>query len=266
MRDFSEFEKNVIRNILNVYSKPGSLTVLGNILEHEIDPNIYISLETEISCPVKIKVEYFESIVRNYGAVDIFEVLKKLETKLLLTVKLIEYLERENYLILSSNLEIESLGTVEVDVRYADYNLNDSELIKYLFLYSRKKITPTEGLTKLVNNKFKSDEEIRNEREYQLNRKLFRWTAASVIIAGIALVVSSMIPLFQKEEISLNKETILSLDSVLSKNDSVFIINPSLLMSVDSITLRKVFNDTGAANGLHKKYISAKMKNCKIKH
>jgi hypothetical protein len=238
MRDFSTFEKKVIGKILNVFSRPGGLSVLGNVLEYELDPNIYISLESEQNCPVKIKNNYLIEITNKYGSFGLSELIKEIESKLLLTLKLVAYLENENLLILSGDLSLQILGQKETNADYADYNLEDPSLIKLLYSYSRKKLTPTEGLSKLVKNDFRSDEEIRLESEFRLNKKSFKWTAVSVIIAGLALLASLITPIFQDQNISFDKKTILYIDSIMKSPDSSALKNKQSKISADS-TLKK---------------------------
>lgn len=238
MRDFSRFEKRIIRMILEVFSKPGGLSVLGNVLEFELDPNLYIELKSETECPVRIKEHFLYEIANKYGNLAISELIKEVESKLLFTIKLISYLELENLLILSGDLAIKELGEKDDQDQYKDYNLGDPLLIKLLYSYSRKKLTPTEGLSKLIENEFRSDEEILIEKEFKLNRKSFQWTATSVIIAGIALLASILIPFFHNQTVTLDKKSQLYFDSVARRHDSIIIKNQTIKISIDKDSLK----------------------------
>lgn len=240
MREFSLFEQKIIRKILDVFSIPGGLSVLGNVLEFELDPNLYIQLSSETECPVKIKLDYVNHLVDRYGTPALSQVVKELETKLLLTVRLIDYLESENLVILSGNLAITLLGEQEVGATYASYDLGDANLVRMVYQYSRKKLTPTQALTTLVQNNFKTDEELRLNREFQLNRNTVKWTAGSVMIAGLALVASIVIPFCQGNKVTLDDRTVHQLDSIVSQRDTIVIKNGTFTVKLDSTSIRDI--------------------------
>ncbi len=235
MRDFSDFEKRLIRKILEIFSIPGGLSVLGNILDYELDPNIYIEVKSNSDCPIMIKRDYWEEITNKYSTIGLSELIKSIESKLLLTLMLIAYLEKERLILLTGELDLQYLGEKESSSEYNEYQLKDKKLKDLLYNYSRKKITPVEGLKKLVDNNFKSDEEIRIERQFELNRKSFYWTAASVMIAGIALIVSIINPFNQPQKLIIDKEILHFIKSLERKTDSAYILNHENNVSLDSM-------------------------------
>ena len=90
MKEFSDYEKVILGKIVEIEGIPGGLNVLGNILDFELYPNFYITLNSETDCSVIIKKTYLDNIANTYGNLGVSEITKQLNNKFLFVAKLFE--------------------------------------------------------------------------------------------------------------------------------------------------------------------------------
>lgn len=227
MKEFSDYEKKILKKLLRVHETPGGFTVLGNIIDFELYPNFYIELNSERDCPVRISKSYIENITQNYGSHGLNEIIKQLNNKLLFIVKLFQYLEKEGQIYLSGNLtSISFLGsTFDVSETPVGYQLEDEETVSLIYHLSKKKIVPTDSLIKYIKNDFKTDLELVQEKELKTNSQKLNWTALGVIATTVGLIISSVI-----EICKMNDKTPKEID----------IINPiEIRNNIDSLDYNK---------------------------
>ena len=140
MKEFSDYEKKILKELLRIHEIPGGLTVLGNIIDFELYPNFYIELKSEKDCPVRISKSYLENITQNYGSLGLNEIIKQLNNKLLFIVKLFQYLEKEGQIYLSSDLTFTALGsTFDVSETPVGYQLEDKETVSLIYHLSKRR-------------------------------------------------------------------------------------------------------------------------------
>lgn len=198
MKEFSDYEKKILSKLVEVEETPGGLNVLGNIIDFELFPNFYIELKSETECPVRISKSYIDKISEEYGSLGINEVIKQLNNKLLYIVKLFQYLEREGQIYLAGDVDLQTLGsTFDQSETPVGYQLEDKETISLIYHFARKRIVPTDSLIKFVKNGFKTDSELKAEREQRTTSKKLNWTAFGVIATIAGLIISSTIEIIK---------------------------------------------------------------------
>lgn len=230
MKQFSDFEKKIIRKIIEIDNIPGALNVLGNIIDDELYPNFYFKLKSETNCPLMIDETYLKSLTDNFGSSGLSEFLKRQQEKFLLLVRLFEYLENENYILFSGRVTLTELGSKNVNSNYVAYSIPDSKIVELIFKFANLVIIPTDALRQFANNGFRTDTEKKTLDELEINKQMLKWTARGVIFTGLGILVSA----------------ILQLIGMFSSNDNnVKIDNPiNIIMKVDSSSLNGFTKDT----------------------
>jgi len=235
MKEFSTYEKRILNELLRVDETPGGLTVLGNIIDFELYPNFFIELKSETDCPVRIAKTYLDQVSENYGSSGFGEMIKQLNNKMLFVVKLFQYLEREGEIYLTGDIPVETLGTkFDVSETPVGYNLEDKETIKLIYHFSRKKIVLVDSLRRFIKNDFKTDAEIKADKEQKSTSRKLNWTAFGVIITLCGLIFTSTM-----EVIKMNKKDPTKIDIVNDKF-KVKMENDTLKINVEI----DKFNDT----------------------
>jgi hypothetical protein len=189
MKEFSEYEKRILRELIKVDETQGSLTVLGNLIDFELSPNFYIEIKSEDNCPVRIAGSYIEKINAEYGDAGLNEKMKQFNISLLFIVKLFEYLEAEKLVLLTGEYPITTIGTTfDVHETPIGYKIEDKEIVRLLYYFSKKKIVPTDPLRRLVKDNFRSNSEsgkgILSVHDAKAH-KLLKWSLISIIITAI---------------------------------------------------------------------------------
>ncbi len=178
-RLFSDFEKKLMENIIEL-DEAGSLNVLGNILEKHygqsyIPDNCYVDIQSETD----VSIQLLEKDAQNPDAIKNTNVY--VPKMLLNTMLLFEYLDKENLVYFMGDLELNSIGMKieDADIKYIKCDFFDDELKKLIYKYARKKIFVLESLRVLIQNNFKTDQEIRSKKK-PFSKKLkpyFPWVA-----------------------------------------------------------------------------------------
>jgi hypothetical protein len=194
MKEFSDYEKKLLQELLRVDETPGGLTVLGNIIDLELYPNYFIELKSETKCPVRIAKTFLDEVTKNYGSSGLNEMIKQLNNKLLFIVKLFQYLEREGQIYLTGEFPFETLGSkFDVSETPVGYELEDAETIKLIYHFSRRKIVPADSLKKFIKNDFKTDTEIQSAKEQtNTTTKLNLALIGILVTLGIGLLTNGL--------------------------------------------------------------------------
>lgn len=219
MKILNDFDKSIIRKILELEKSPGSLLVLGNVIDDHIYPDIYLQLINETECPVKISKEYFDKISNQYSSIGLSELTNYLHNLFVQITQLMIYLEKENYIIFSGIVDLDSLGSRTVDETYINYDLKDLELNKSIYRITRSKIIPQESLRLFVNNDFKTESEIKETKNFKLSRNVLIVTAIGVIFAILGLIITFINSKFPEPQ----KVIILNIDSLKNQKDTMLI-------------------------------------------
>lgn len=209
MRAFSEFERKIIRRMIELDEKPRSLNVLGNILDSFYDNShlpdfCYISVESETDVSIQVKTEE----LNRHGVDWIQEVDGNISKILLVTVTLFEYLHESKLAYFVGELDFKSLGQVWADENYTPCDFLEAESKALIYKYTRKKVYLTETLKVLANNDFKSEEELRHEEVQRSTKKQLKFTQVALALTFLGLVASIIVPALSTTKVRIENNTI----------------------------------------------------------
>lgn len=235
MRAFSDLEKTLVRKMIELDSKSGSLNVLGNIIDSfygdtHLPEHCYVELKSESDVSIQVKNQALEQ-----NGVDwIRNIDDEISKKLLTAVALFQYLEDEKLAYFVGDLDLKSLGEVWADTAYTRCEFLDDDLKPLIFKYSRKKIFVSETLRLLEANGFKTDEELRHEAEVVSMGMQLEFTRWALGVTILGLIASVMIP-------------ILSTSSVEIKNIEIANSQPALAAIEKQLNrMNEIDNSSGA--------------------
>lgn len=203
MKEFSEFEKKIIRRIIELDDK-SSLNVLGNILSAAFAEfsEYYIKVESPAKCSVQIEEDYLLSLLSGADQTEMIkEILEGTSRKIFITVKLIEYLETHDIIYSSGESTLRDIGMKIHEGKYSDSTPFDSEISEFLYKYSSKTFLPSESLRLLIKNNFISDEEVRHRKLIVQYNKTIKYSAAAVCVSLLAVFVSAFVPVTTKTKV-----------------------------------------------------------------
>jgi len=211
MKEFSDYEKRLIQELIRVDETPGGLTVLGNVIDFELFPNFYIELKSETDCPVRISKSYLDSVANNYGPNGINEMIKQLNNKLLYIVRLFQYLERDNQIYLSGEVPLTQLGSsFDISETPVSYKLNDKDVISLLYTFSKRKLVVSDSLKRFARNDFKTDLELKQEIEQknierqqkhiERQTRLTAYGILSTLILGLITSIPDFVNMFKEDK------------------------------------------------------------------
>lgn len=251
MKEFSDYEKKILKELLRVDETPGGLAVLGNIIDFELYPNLYIELKSEDNCPVRIAKSYMDNIIQNYGSSGLSEMIKQLNNKLLFTVLLFQYLEREGQIYLTGDFSLPTLGsTFDESETPVAYELEDKKTISLIYHLSKKKIVPQESLKKYIKNNFKTESELKIEKEQKTTSRKLNWTALGVIVTIAGLIFSSTLEIIKMNNKTPNKINIIDTLRIKIDRDSLHF---KVIIDKFNDSLKLDNKKNAAGNTLYKK-------------
>lgn len=211
MRAFSDLEKQLIHRIIELDDKPSSLNVLGNVIgsfygESHLTDHCYVSLKS----PTDVSIQIRDEALQQNGLDWIRSVDSDISKKLLIVVALFEYLESQKLVYLVGDLDLQSLGEVWVDANYTRCEFLDDELKPLIYKYSRKKIFISETLRAFVNNQFKTDEELRHEKEVSAISDQLKFTRIALGMTILGLLISILVPILVTSAIDIKNDKVVT--------------------------------------------------------
>lgn len=204
MRAFSDLEKTLVRKMIELEDKSGSLNVLGNIIDSfygdtHLPEHCYIELKSESEVSIQVRNQALEQ-----NGVDwIRGIDHDISKKLLTVVALFQYLEDEKLAYFVGDLDLKSLGEVWADTEYTGCEFLDDDLKPLIFKYSRKKIFVSETLRLLEAIGFKTDEELRHEAEVASMGEQLKFTRWALGVTILGLIASVMIPILTTSSVKV---------------------------------------------------------------
>lgn len=202
LRPFSEFEKFIIKRIVEIDNKNGYV-VLNNILEEKIGKSVFpddcfieLNSESDVNIQVrKDKVDVPPSVT--YRKID-----REVSRIIISIIRLFEDLEKWRLIHLSGDNKLKVLGIGSHDRdQFQTCNFINDDLKPKIFNYARKEIFPSEALKVLVKEKFRTPAQ-KNLRTTQITTGV---AVAGLIIAAIGSVV---IPLAKENTVTIKNDVI----------------------------------------------------------
>lgn len=192
MRDFTTFERHVVDQILEIDANQ-ELNVIGNILSKRFhDGGFFITLNDAGKAVIRIDQEHLKQLQKQGRILDgVRYIVEQTSKDLFMAMKLIQYLESQGWIYTSGALSsLKRIGAETVNAKYIDAVGLDPEIGELLGKYIQRRITPTESLARLRTNGYRSDEEVRHERQMTLNRRALWVSGLSAVIAACAVIVA----------------------------------------------------------------------------
>jgi len=264
VKEFSKLERNIVEKILSIHNNSG-LNVLGNILG-SIDnifgfTDYYLEFSSDDSYSINILTTSYEAMVNKYGFASLDALIKNIDIKILEIIKLIEYLDENNYIYITGDLKLSILGNKVINDSYISL-VKDKEVLiaTKIRSYITKNITPDDRLSKLVDNNYLSDDEIKLRDEQDKTKKSLNIAFIAVIISGLTLLSSVGFSIWGETNVNLleiksiikvesdkltKEEKILSKKAQSVSKDIYFFVNADVLRvrkydSTDSKTISKL--------------------------
>ena len=209
MRVFSSFEKQLLNKMIEL-DKSNSLNVLGNLLdtfygESHLPEHCHIKLISETEVDIYVKTDEL-----NQGNIDLKNVVYDVSKKLLGVIALFEYLEKHKLAYFMGENDFKSLGTVYASENYTACDFLDDEVKPQIYKYSRKRIFVSETLKVLVENSFRTDEEIRHDEEISTISKQLKFTQFALVATVVGLVISILVPILVTSAIDIKNDIIVT--------------------------------------------------------
>jgi hypothetical protein len=161
MREFDSYEKKILHRIRNIDKIPGEFNNLGKIISEDLPYDIYVLniKDHAIKIPTTIVEKY------SINKWDINDFVKRLNNRIITTVNLFKYLIEIGEISLTDNIEFNILGRKKMGLHYFDFDFENNDILKEIFILSKKRIILQENLIKHVDNNFKTEKELSDERE-----------------------------------------------------------------------------------------------------
>jgi len=159
MINLSKTEKDFLKRIVDLSERTSNM-FLGNLLDRDL-VNIDVFLDYQ-----RQTVEFkFDS--HAFVNTDFVEMVRDMSWTLMKLVKLLKYLEEENYLYLyqeSSPQNNSRFGQLTTNNPFISYQIYDPEISRLLLECSHRTIVVGQTLIDYVRNDFKTEEQLRHEQ------------------------------------------------------------------------------------------------------
>ena len=266
MITLSELEKDFLKRIVDLSERTYDM-FLGNLLDKDL-LNIDVFLDRQKN------IAEFRFDQQCFPAnTDFVYKVREMSWTFMKLVKLLKYLEKENYLYLYQESEPENtsrFGQLIMENSFVSYQIYDPDIKKLLIDYSHRTIVVGQSLIDYVKNDFKTQEQLRHEQnvaiaEQNLNianasldkaeigitqskKSIGRATIAIIIsiILGLISIGSSFYLANQqtKSETRINKQQfnslnqgIISIDSILKNSAIPDTINAKIVNEIKNKTV-----------------------------
>lgn len=207
-RNFSDFEKDVIRRMLEIDANQGFL-VLNNLLARGggnslLPYDCYIDLKSEREVTIKVRDENLKG-----ASPDVFKDIDWTVSKIILSVTdLFRHMEETGLVVLYGDYNAEAIGNQWQDEPYQTCNFIDDDLMPRIYQLARRRVFVSESLRKLAEDEFLTQEEIRHNEEMASARRSLKisWVANGVAIIG--LLSSLLIPFFKSDSVTIANQSL----------------------------------------------------------
>jgi hypothetical protein len=260
MRSFSDLEKQIVRKMIELDEAPGSFNVLANILytfsnDSHLPDYCYIHVRTETDVAIMVRSE----ARKEHDGTWLTEVDGKISRLLLTTVKLFEFLERNELAFFIGDYDIKTLGETWVDTPYDRCEFLEPESKALIYKYTRKKVYVSESLKELSKNDFKPPDQIRYEREVLATRIALGVTFAGLIASILVPVLGTTAVRIQNNEIVVSPGGPMSQlieansGAVTAVNGSVELMQKELSRIDEGLAGLRKYAESIDVEGVHKR-------------
>jgi hypothetical protein len=232
-------EKDFLKSIVDLSKRTNNM-FFGNLVEKYLI-NIDVQIIDKDNIEYRFDEEYF---LKSH---DLRDVVHNISWTFMRFIKLLKYLEENNYLYLYQETEspIElRFGQLIRNNAFIVYQIHDPEIKNLLFNYSFKTIVIGQTLIDYVSNGFKTEEQLRHEANLKIAEKNLTIANASLKAAEIsvkratyAIIVSIILGIISigssfyisnkqsKCETKMDKTQFNSLNNGIVSIDSILTIN-----------------------------------------
>lgn len=260
MRAFSDLEKQIVKKMIELDEEPGSFNVLANILytfsyDSHLPDYCYIHVKSETDVAIMVRSEARKEHDRTW----LTEVDGKISRLLLTTVKLFEFLERNELAFFIGDHDITTLGKTWVDTPYDRCEFLEPESKALIYKYTRKKVYVSESLKALSKNDFKPAEQIRYEREMLATRIALGVTFAGLLASILVPVLGTTAVRIENSELAVSPSGSMSQlfeansGAVAAVNGSVELMQKELLRVSEGLAGLNKHAESSDVEGVHKR-------------
>ena len=188
MAKLTEFEKEITQAIVDLDREQG-FCVLANMWERFFPDGYYLDVSDVSSPNLMIK----SSVLNSMDNMSLQSLLNSLAQKCEAITSTFRFLQANRYLKLVGDYETESLGVVFAEEPYAAYPLNvEPEVFGPLAVVAHRRILPAQGLYDFVDNGFKTEDELKIEKQTRANKHAFNFALIGLFIAGVGLLITAI--------------------------------------------------------------------------
>lgn len=206
MRAFSKFEQKIVNKLIELDGKKGSLVNLANVVELLYSDGIpdYYFIQVNSSKDVVLKIKNTENACDERRKMQDAE--DNVSKVLIPTVLLFEHLEANGFAHFTGNLDFSSIGDESSDEVYTRCDFLDDEIKELIYKYTRKRIYLAESLRVFVNNGFKTEDDLRHERELDAAKSQLNITRLALLVTFFGLLASIFVPIFSTSTVRIVNE------------------------------------------------------------
>lgn len=208
MRAFSSFEQKIINKLIELDGKKGSLVNLANVIDLLYSDGIpdYYFIQVNSSNDVVLQIKDTE--IACDGLRKMQDAEDNVSKVVIPTVLLFEHLEANGFAHFTGNLNFSSIGDESSDEKYTRCDFLDDEIKKLIYKYTKKRIYLTESLRVFVNNGFKTEDDLRHERELDATKSQLIVTRLALLVTFLGLLASILVPIFSTSAVRIVNETV----------------------------------------------------------
>ena len=212
MRTYTELDKIIINKIIELYQN-NNLNTLMNLLfdinssVYGLTSSFYFSSNEQNSVTLNIHKDYYDKL----GVYDLRDFIPKTINTITLIIRLIKYLEVNEYLLLNAEKWEFRLGIIDTDSEYIQFNDFNSQLKEDIYKIGNSTFIPTEKLLTLQKNSFLDEDALREINIKNQNKITNRLSIATIILSIITLITSSIIgylTLSRNNDVTLSNKSI----------------------------------------------------------
>jgi hypothetical protein len=198
MRNFSELEKNIIKDMVSIDSS-STMNILGNIIKGYIPNYCYIQVSSKENISLMLRQDKFN---------DLHDIDDEIINNLLSIVSLFNYLKESGLVIFVGDYEFKTLGEHCITDFYLGVESFDDDLKLLIYKFTRSKFFITEDFRVLISNDYKSSEELKYAQEKSIAKRQLHYTQGALIITFIGLISSIAIPLLSTTSVAITSGTV----------------------------------------------------------